>query len=53
MTSIYLASASPHRHELLLNIGVVHTVLDVPSPPGEDEPRLPGETAAAYVRRTA
>ncbi len=53
MTLIYLASASPRRHELLLDIGVAHTVLDVPSPPGEDEPRLPNETAATYVQRTA
>lgn len=52
-TNIYLASASPRRHEILEQMGVPHTVLDVPSPPGEDEPRLPGETPADYVCRTA
>src|SRR5690606_40640365 len=50
---IYLASASPRRHELLLQMGVEHEILNVPSPPGEDEPRLPGEPAEVYVRRTA
>ena len=53
MSLVYLASASPRRHELLLSIDVAHTVLDVPSPPGEDEPRLRGEDAANYVLRTA
>ena len=53
MPAIYLASTSPRRHELLLSIGLEHTVLNVPSPPGEDEPRLAGEAAAAYVLRTA
>ena len=53
MSLVYLASASPRRHELLLSIDVAHTVLDVPSPPGEDEPRLRGEDAATYVLRTA
>lgn len=52
-TKIYLASASPRRHEILLQMGVAHTVLDVPAPPGEDEPRLAGESPADYVRRTA
>jgi septum formation protein len=51
--TIYLASASPRRHEILLQMGVEHEVLNVPAPPGEDEPRLPGEEAARYVRRTA
>lgn len=50
---IYLASASPRRRELLLQIGVDHTVLDVPAPPGDDEPQQLGETAANYVKRTA
>lgn len=50
---MYLASASPRRHELLLQIGVAHTVLHVPAPEGEDEPILPNETALAYVQRTA
>jgi len=50
---IYLASASPRRRELLMQIGVAHQVLQVPAPPGEDEPRLPGEAPADYVRRTA
>jgi len=50
---IYLASASPRRHELLRQIGVDHQVLAVPAPPGEDEPRLDNETAHQYVCRTA
>ncbi|WP_460874631.1 Maf family protein [Paralcaligenes ginsengisoli] len=50
---IYLASASPRRHELLQQIRIPHQVLDVPSPPGEDEPIHENESAAAYVRRTA
>ncbi|OZI48156.1 Maf family protein [Bordetella genomosp. 5] len=50
---VYLASASPRRRELLTQIGVAHEVLRVPSPPGEDEPQLAGESAADYVRRTA
>lgn len=50
---IYLASASPRRHELLLQIGVPHQVLHVPPPPGADEPILAGEAPALYVRRTA
>ncbi|WP_415821002.1 Maf family protein [Bordetella tumbae] len=54
MTSqIYLASASPRRRELLTQIGLAHTVLQVPAPPGEDEPQHAGETAADYVQRTA
>jgi septum formation protein len=50
---IYLASASPRRHEILLQMGVRHEVLNVPAPPGEDEPRLAGESPDLYVRRTA
>jgi len=50
---IYLASASPRRHELLQQASITHSVLHVPSPPGEDEPRLPGEPPDAYVQRTA
>jgi len=50
---LYLASASPRRHEILLQMGVAHHILAVPSPPGEDEPQLPNEAPAAYVRRTA
>lgn len=50
---LYLASASPRRRELLLQIGLAHTVLRVPAPPGEDEPQHPGEAACDYVRRTA
>ena len=50
---IYLASASPRRHELLLQIGIEHRVLNGPSPPGEDEPRMPGESPLDYVQRTA
>lgn len=50
---IYLASASPRRHELLCQAGIAHEILNVPSPPGEDEPRLAGESPDAYVLRTA
>lgn len=50
---IYLASASPRRHEILNQLGVPHTVLNVPPAEGEDEPRLPGEHPADYVQRTA
>lgn len=50
---LYLASESPRRHELLLQIGVPHTVLRLPAVNGEDEPRQPNETPLAYVQRTA
>ncbi|HRL22137.1 Maf family protein [Alcaligenes sp. SDU_A2] len=50
---IYLASASPRRHDILNSMGVPHDILDVPSPPGEDEPRLADERVLDYVRRTA
>ncbi|ASC89342.1 Maf family protein [Alcaligenes faecalis] len=50
---IYLASASPRRHDLLNSIQITHEVLHVPSPPGEDEPRLEQEAVLDYVRRTA
>ena len=54
MTSfILLASASPRRHEILDQLGIPHGILRVPAPEGEDEPRLPGEPPADYVRRTA
>jgi septum formation protein len=47
--SLYLASASPRRHELLEQIGVRHTV----RPVDVDESRQPGEPAADYVLRLA
>jgi len=50
---ILLASASPRRHEILDQLAIAHGILRVPAPDGEDEPRLPGEPAADYVRRTA
>lgn len=50
---LYLASESPRRHELLLQIGVPHTVLRLPVVIGEDEPRQPNETPLTYVQRTA
>jgi septum formation protein len=50
---LYLASASPRRHELLNQMGVAHEILHVPSPPGEDEPRYVTESPLEYVRRTA
>lgn len=52
-SEIYLASASPRRHEILKQIGAKHRILIVPSPPGEDEPILPGEAPEHYVMRTA
>ncbi len=53
MKFIYLASASPRRHELLQQIQIPHEVLLVPAPAGEDEPILPSESAIQYVQRTA
>lgn len=50
---IYLASASPRRHEILTHMGVDHVILTVPAPEGEDEPRLPDESPQDYVKRTA
>ncbi|MAL02111.1 MAG: septum formation inhibitor Maf, partial [Alcaligenaceae bacterium] len=50
---IYLASASPRRHEILNQMGIQHRILIVPPPPGEDEPRLAGESPKQYVMRTA
>ncbi|MDY0309461.1 MAG: Maf family protein [Castellaniella sp.] len=50
---ILLASASPRRHEILDQLAIPHGLLRVPAPAGEDEPQLPGEPAADYVRRTA
>jgi len=53
MTSIYLASRSPRRRELLTQLGVAHELLLPPPSNGPDEPQLPGEPATDYVRRTA
>ncbi len=53
MSVIYLASRSPRRSQLLEQIGVRHHVLVAPSPEGDDEPRLPQESPADYVARTA
>lgn len=52
-STLYLASASPRRHALLNQIGINHEVLHVPSPPGEDEPKLATESPLGYVQRTA
>lgn len=49
MKSLHLASASPRRRELLLQIGVPHQRVAAPI----DESVLPGETPAAYVERLA
>ncbi len=51
--TLLLASASPRRREILDQMGVRHEVLLVPAPPGEDEPRLAGESPEDYVCRTA
>jgi len=53
MTAIYLASRSPRRRELLLQMRVPHEVLVLAATGDVDEPRLAGEAPAAYVRRTA
>lgn len=50
---LILASASPRRRDILNTLGLPHRILTVPDPTGMDEPRLPGEPPAAYVRRTA
>lgn len=52
-TTLYLASASPRRHDILKQLDIPHSVLRIPSPKGEDEPRLRGESPQDYVRRTA
>ncbi|SDR71736.1 Maf family protein [Pseudomonas oryzae] len=49
MKTLHLASASPRRRELLLQIGVPHQRVAAPI----DESVLPGETPAAYVERLA
>jgi len=49
MTTLYLASASPRRRELLAQIGVPFTTHVVPI----DETPQPGEAPAAYVERLA
>jgi septum formation protein len=46
---LYLASQSPRRHELLLQLGLDPRRLDVDVP----EQRLPGEPPADYVSRVA
>jgi septum formation protein len=53
MTTLYLASKSPRRRELLTQLGIAHEVLVPPPSDGPDEPQLDGESAADYVRRTA
>lgn len=47
--SLYLASQSPRRRELLTQIGVAYQVL----PADTDESRSAGESPAAYVQRLA
>lgn len=49
MSSLYLASASPRRRELLQQIGVPFSLLAV----SVDETPLPYEAAEDYVRRVA
>lgn len=49
MTTLYLASASPRRRELLQQIGVAHRLVAA----SIDERVLPGEAPAAYVERLA
>src|SRR5690625_195940 len=52
MVSLYLASASPRRHEILSQLNIPHQVLHVPSPAGKDEPILAGEAPEHYTKRT-
>jgi septum formation protein len=47
--SLYLASTSPRRRELLLQLGLVFSVLKI----DVDETRLAGETPEQYVQRLA
>ncbi|MEQ5972056.1 septum formation inhibitor Maf [Serratia liquefaciens] len=49
MTSLYLASGSPRRHELLALLGVPFEVILTDT----EEQRQEGESAEAYVRRLA
>ena len=49
MTSLYLASRSPRRRELLAGLGYRFEVMDV----AIDESRADGETPARYVERMA
>lgn len=49
MSTLFLASASPRRRELLAQIGVDFNLLNAPV----DETPLPGEPPAAYVERLA
>ncbi|MDH4557597.1 septum formation inhibitor Maf [Pseudomonas sp. BN417] len=49
MATLYLASGSPRRRELLAQIGVPHVTLIA----SIDENALPGEAASAYVERLA
>lgn len=51
--TLYLASASPRRHEILKQLLIPHSVINPPSPDGQDEPQLPNEAPHDYVRRTA
>jgi septum formation protein len=51
MPSIYLASQSPRRAELLRQIGVAFEVVPLPDPPLEQ--RQAAESAADYVERIA
>lgn len=49
MTALYLASRSPRRRELLAQMGLTPTVIDVEV----DESGRPGESASRYVERLA
>jgi septum formation protein len=54
--SLYLASQSPRRRELLRQIGLTPIILPLRNSPGRmdvDETPLPGEKAPEYVRRLA
>lgn len=50
---LYLASASPRRHQILQQLGIPHHVLRIPDPDGDDEPQLDNESPDRYVIRTA
>jgi septum formation protein len=50
--TLFIASASPRRLELLQQIKIPTQQLTIPTPDGEDEPRHDNESVIEYVTRT-